>query len=204
MGFPLNLTHLTLKAALHEHEFFGICFFLRSSPCLETLTIQIGPGRLFAVSIIISNDFSKKHILLPWYDFSLFCLLYRITRPHFRWCLITSGSSSSPHSTPSPSSASTLWLWWRLKASGEQGMNFPFCATWSALAMSWNTYTLLFQRKVKKMVEMSKHTMRELKCCRRSKKPHQICRYLSIKTEDPPCFCCSYWLLDFNKWSSPC
>jgi hypothetical protein len=70
--------------------------------------------------------------------------------------------------------------------------------------MSCNTYTLLFQRKVKKMVEMSKHTMRELKFCRRSKKPHQICRYLSTKTEDPPCFCCSYCLLDFNKWSSPC
>jgi len=51
----LNLKHLTLKTAMHENEFCGISFFMHSSPCLETLTIQIGPGRVLDVSI--NKDF---------------------------------------------------------------------------------------------------------------------------------------------------
>lgn len=51
MSFPLNLKHLILKAAMHENELYGIRFFLNSCPYLETLTIEIGPGRVFDVSI---------------------------------------------------------------------------------------------------------------------------------------------------------
>ncbi|KAF5478863.1 hypothetical protein F2P56_005391 [Juglans regia] len=47
MSFPLNLKHLILKAAMHENELYGIRFFLNSCPYLETLTIEIGPGRVF-------------------------------------------------------------------------------------------------------------------------------------------------------------
>ena len=80
MGFPLNLMHLTLKATLHEHEFFGKCFFLHSSPCLETLTIQT----VFAVSII-SKDFLKTLTLalkVPNMIFPYFvCFIHRIMPP---------------------------------------------------------------------------------------------------------------------------
>ncbi|XWS11194.1 hypothetical protein CRYUN_Cryun38cG0063100 [Craigia yunnanensis] len=45
--FPLNVRHLTLKTALHSHEFYGITFFLNSCPLLETLTIELCPARVF-------------------------------------------------------------------------------------------------------------------------------------------------------------
>ncbi|XWS09832.1 hypothetical protein CRYUN_Cryun39dG0023500 [Craigia yunnanensis] len=44
---PLNVRHLTLKTALHSHEFYGIAFFLNSCPLLQTLTIELCPARVF-------------------------------------------------------------------------------------------------------------------------------------------------------------
>ncbi|ONI13180.1 hypothetical protein PRUPE_4G208200 [Prunus persica] len=44
-SFPL--THLTLKTAMHDYEQVGIRYFLNSCPHLETLEIQLGPGRIF-------------------------------------------------------------------------------------------------------------------------------------------------------------
>ncbi|KAH7520352.1 hypothetical protein FEM48_Zijuj08G0134900 [Ziziphus jujuba var. spinosa] len=38
---PLNVKHLTLRTALHDNEFYGIKFMLKSCPSLETLTIEI-------------------------------------------------------------------------------------------------------------------------------------------------------------------
>ncbi|XP_008226833.1 PREDICTED: putative F-box protein At3g29830 [Prunus mume] len=44
-SFPL--THLTLKTAMHDYEQVGIRYFFDSCPHLETLEIQLGPGRIF-------------------------------------------------------------------------------------------------------------------------------------------------------------
>lgn len=44
-SFPV--THLTLKTAMHDYEQVGIRYFLNSCPHLETLEIQLGPGRIF-------------------------------------------------------------------------------------------------------------------------------------------------------------
>ncbi|CAK7338422.1 unnamed protein product [Dovyalis caffra] len=45
---PLNVRNLILKIALHSNEYWGIRFMIRSCPYLETLTIDIGPARIFA------------------------------------------------------------------------------------------------------------------------------------------------------------
>ncbi|KAE8125607.1 hypothetical protein FH972_020390 [Carpinus fangiana] len=88
MGFPLDLTHLTLKAALHEHEFFGICFFLRSSPRLETLTIQIGPGRVFAdyepPFPLPPDNFWEQFPTLKYFPFECFNTLTAVEVKGFR------------------------------------------------------------------------------------------------------------------------
>ncbi|KAJ7960724.1 F-box protein [Quillaja saponaria] len=44
----LNVQHLIMKAQVHVHEFIGIRFFLESCPYLQTLTIDIVPGKFFA------------------------------------------------------------------------------------------------------------------------------------------------------------
>ncbi|XP_011009299.1 PREDICTED: F-box protein At3g62230 [Populus euphratica] len=44
---PLEVRNLILKTALHSNEYCGIKFMLRSCPRLETLTIDIGPARIF-------------------------------------------------------------------------------------------------------------------------------------------------------------
>ncbi|XP_061963922.1 F-box protein At3g62230-like [Populus nigra] len=44
---PLDVRKLILKTALHSNEYCGIKFMLRSCPRLETLTIDIGPARIF-------------------------------------------------------------------------------------------------------------------------------------------------------------
>jgi hypothetical protein len=49
---PLDVRKLILKTALHSNEYCGIKFMLRSSPRLETLTIDIGPARIFPVSTL--------------------------------------------------------------------------------------------------------------------------------------------------------
>ncbi|XP_009342602.2 F-box protein At3g62230-like [Pyrus x bretschneideri] len=41
----LNVTHLTLRTAMHNYEQYGIRFFLNSCPRLETLTIDIDRSR---------------------------------------------------------------------------------------------------------------------------------------------------------------
>ncbi|XP_022735558.1 putative F-box protein At3g29830 [Durio zibethinus] len=46
-AFPLNVRHLTLKTALHGHEFSGITFFFDNCPLLQTLTIVLCPARNF-------------------------------------------------------------------------------------------------------------------------------------------------------------
>ncbi|KAK9269659.1 hypothetical protein L1049_001437 [Liquidambar formosana] len=43
----MDVKHLILKTTMHENEFFGISFLLKSCPYLETLTIEILPGRIF-------------------------------------------------------------------------------------------------------------------------------------------------------------
>ncbi|KAK4850729.1 hypothetical protein QYF36_009330 [Acer negundo] len=43
----LNVRHLILKTSLHSFEFYGIRFMLKSCPLLETLTINLGPARIF-------------------------------------------------------------------------------------------------------------------------------------------------------------
>ncbi|KAL5802546.1 hypothetical protein ACOSQ4_030851 [Xanthoceras sorbifolium] len=43
----LNVRHLILKTSMHRFEFYGIRFMLKSCPLLETLTINIGPARIF-------------------------------------------------------------------------------------------------------------------------------------------------------------
>uniref|UniRef100_A0A7N2M8N8 Uncharacterized protein n=1 Tax=Quercus lobata TaxID=97700 RepID=A0A7N2M8N8_QUELO len=47
MEYDMNIRHLILKTSMHPYEFFRIVFFLNSSPYLETLTLDIGPGRIF-------------------------------------------------------------------------------------------------------------------------------------------------------------
>ncbi|KAI6687452.1 hypothetical protein NL676_024280 [Syzygium grande] len=47
MQLPLNVRHLILNTAVHRDEFWGIAFFLKSCPFLETLTLQISPPRIF-------------------------------------------------------------------------------------------------------------------------------------------------------------
>ncbi|XP_034903957.1 F-box protein At3g62230 [Populus alba] len=44
---PLDVRKLILKTALHSNEYCGIKFMLRSCPRLETLTIDIGPAKIF-------------------------------------------------------------------------------------------------------------------------------------------------------------
>ncbi|KAL5976077.1 hypothetical protein ACLOJK_020407 [Asimina triloba] len=39
---PLYVTHLVIKTGFHVHELPGIASIIRSSPCLETLTIEMG------------------------------------------------------------------------------------------------------------------------------------------------------------------
>lgn len=50
MTVPLEVKHLILNAGMHPHEYYGINFMLKSCPSLQTLTINIGPGRRFPVS----------------------------------------------------------------------------------------------------------------------------------------------------------
>ncbi|KAL3733555.1 hypothetical protein ACJRO7_022991 [Eucalyptus globulus] len=47
MQSPLNVRHLILNTALHRDEYWGIAFFLKSCPFLETLTLQMSPPRIF-------------------------------------------------------------------------------------------------------------------------------------------------------------
>ncbi|KAF8023829.1 hypothetical protein BT93_F1111 [Corymbia citriodora subsp. variegata] len=47
MQSPLNVRHLVLNTALHRDEYWGIAFFLKSCPFLETLTLQMSPPRIF-------------------------------------------------------------------------------------------------------------------------------------------------------------
>ncbi|KAK9269329.1 hypothetical protein L1049_001100 [Liquidambar formosana] len=47
LSTPLHVRHLILKTAMHENEFYGISFFLKSCPHLETLSIEIGPAKIF-------------------------------------------------------------------------------------------------------------------------------------------------------------
>ncbi|KAL0000896.1 hypothetical protein SO802_014677 [Lithocarpus litseifolius] len=47
MGFDMRIKHLTLKTSVHPFEFIGIGFLLNSCPHLETLTLDIGPRRIF-------------------------------------------------------------------------------------------------------------------------------------------------------------
>ncbi|KAI6687456.1 hypothetical protein NL676_024284 [Syzygium grande] len=49
MQSPLNVRHLILNIAVHRNEFWGIAFFLKSCPFLETLTLQMSPPRIFPV-----------------------------------------------------------------------------------------------------------------------------------------------------------
>lgn len=73
MSFPLSIQHLIMKTSMHANEFYGIKFFMHSSPYLERLTVQIGAGRIFDVSI--SNNFWKYILICVYiYDFSLFGL----------------------------------------------------------------------------------------------------------------------------------
>ncbi|GLT60743.1 hypothetical protein SLA2020_334960 [Shorea laevis] len=44
---PLNTKHLILKTSIHNNELLGIKFLLESCPFLETLTIDLGPSRVF-------------------------------------------------------------------------------------------------------------------------------------------------------------
>ncbi|GLU23606.1 hypothetical protein SLE2022_395990 [Rubroshorea leprosula] len=44
---PLNTKHLILKTSIHNNELLGIKFLLESCPFLETLTIDLGPSRIF-------------------------------------------------------------------------------------------------------------------------------------------------------------
>ncbi|XP_061370445.1 F-box protein At3g62230-like [Gastrolobium bilobum] len=53
----MNVTHLTMKTALHENEFCGITFMLNSCPILERLTIELGfPKHLFGYEPLFKFD----------------------------------------------------------------------------------------------------------------------------------------------------
>ncbi|KAF5727970.1 putative F-box/LRR-repeat protein [Tripterygium wilfordii] len=58
MEVALNVRHLILKTELHSNVFFGIKFMLKSCPVLETLTIQLGPARMF-------SDYEPPFVLRP-------------------------------------------------------------------------------------------------------------------------------------------
>lgn len=68
MGFDMRIKHLTLKTSVHPFEFIGIGFLLNSSPYLETLTLDIGPRRIFGVSI---NKNAQIHRHVYTYIFGL-------------------------------------------------------------------------------------------------------------------------------------
>ncbi|XP_030453626.1 putative F-box protein At3g29830 [Syzygium oleosum] len=63
MQSPLNVRHLILNAAMHQDEFWGIAFFLKSCPFLETLTLQMSPPRIFpffSMSSVVQLDIIRN------------------------------------------------------------------------------------------------------------------------------------------------
>lgn len=57
-----DMRHLILKTSMHSYELYGISFLLKSCTGLEMLTIDLGPARIFAVSVIY-EDTSLLYIL---------------------------------------------------------------------------------------------------------------------------------------------